>query len=284
MSIFDELRQKIDEIKKQGGDAVTIKLDTPKLIEQIKLMGDAMAENNQKNYDSIKQTISKILDQAGDADRREIQEVKAQVSNALKLIKEQAAKKIEFPPFPKSMKIDKPEWYEPFDQKSFVELGVSIVKGAAKDINDFLKQILFKIDLSLHQDKRRALAVRLVTADGRQFYTAEGGGQGGGGVGGVVSLDGNPSLGQGNGTVASGGTPVQLSDSSIPCKFVTITAHEDNSGLILIGDENVKADSSDRKGVSLFSTQSYKFTVSDLNKLWIDSVEDGDKFHFYYEN
>jgi hypothetical protein len=90
-------------------------------------------------------------------------------------------------------------------------------------------------------------------------------------------------ISDGTTTISSAGTAVQLSATSTPCYRVIVTAHESNTGTVLVGASDVKAALSGRKGVSLYATQSQAFNVNDLNLLWVDSTASSDKVHWYVE-
>lgn len=98
-----------------------------------------------------------------------------------------------------------------------------------------------------------------------------------------VIIEGSTSVGDGTKAVATAGTAVQLSVTSVPCKRVLIQAHENNQGAIVVGGENVVAAVDGRRGVALFSSQEESFNVCNLNLLWIDAVVPGDKVHYFYE-
>jgi len=96
-----------------------------------------------------------------------------------------------------------------------------------------------------------------------------------------TTLVGYETIGDGTATVTTAGTEVQLSD--VACKRVFITAHESNTGTIVIGGSTVVAALVGRRGRPFFATQGDWFNVSNLNLLYIDSTADGDKITFYYE-
>lgn len=88
-------------------------------------------------------------------------------------------------------------------------------------------------------------------------------------------------------TVTTAGTRVQL--PTVTCKKVLIQAHESNGSLtnggsVTIGGSTVVGALSGRRGVTLYATQSQMFEVTNLNKLWIDSVDDGAKINYIYFN
>lgn len=96
-----------------------------------------------------------------------------------------------------------------------------------------------------------------------------------------TGIRGATSVGSGTTTVSTAGTAVQLPDQVAERIFVQ--AHEDNSGTIVIGDSNVVAAKANRQGLGLFGTQWQEFRVTNLNELWIDSTQDGDKINYFYE-
>ena len=85
--------------------------------------------------------------------------------------------------------------------------------------------------------------------------------------------------GNGNGTVVTAGVPVQL--PMINCSKVLITASDQNIDLIAVGDPSVSA--LNRIGAMLQPSFSQWFNVSSLNQLFIDALDDGAKFSYYYE-
>ena len=90
-----------------------------------------------------------------------------------------------------------------------------------------------------------------------------------------------------NGVVTTAGIKVQLSDT--PCKVVWLECNEGNGdlangGTIVHGDTNVVAALATRRGTSLYPTMiSEPIHVTNLNKIFIDSVDNGAKFHGRYE-
>lgn len=113
----------------------------------------------------------------------------------------------------------------------------------------------------------------------------------GSGYGTAIAASGGPThvgsrgadeLNDGSQTVATAGTAVQLSGDT-DCYSVTIQAHPDNDGEVVVGGPNVVAATASRRGLSLFNSQWATFKVSNLNQLWIDSTADGDKVNYFYE-
>lgn len=93
---------------------------------------------------------------------------------------------------------------------------------------------------------------------------------------------GATTVGDGTATVTTAGTRVQLSSQA--CKRVLIQAHESNLGTIVVGGVTCVAALVGRRGTALFATQSQIFQVSNMNLLYVDSTNNGDKITFYYEN
>ncbi|MFA6171970.1 MAG: hypothetical protein WCW77_00505 [Patescibacteria group bacterium] len=100
-------------------------------------------------------------------------------------------------------------------------------------------------------------------------------------VDGITEESGHGVVGDNTATVVTAATRVQLPDVSI--KRVIVQAHENNAGTIVIGGSTVVAALVGRRGVALYNTQSYEFKVNNLNLLYIDSTESGDKINYYYE-
>lgn len=96
-----------------------------------------------------------------------------------------------------------------------------------------------------------------------------------------VGLKGYGSIGDGQATVTTAGTRVQLPD--VACSRVRIQSHPSNTGDIVVGGANVVASSATRRGLALFSSQWEEFYVNNLNLLYIDSTENGDKINYIYE-
>ena len=80
------------------------------------------------------------------------------------------------------------------------------------------------------------------------------------------------SVSDGTQTVATAGSAVQLSATSVPCKRVFIQALDNNSGNIVIGASTVVAAQGTRRGALLFPSQGMWCYVGDLNLLYIDST------------
>lgn len=88
-------------------------------------------------------------------------------------------------------------------------------------------------------------------------------------------------------SVTTAGTRVQL--SNVACKKVLIQCHESNGSLgnggsITVGGSNVVAALGSRRGYTIYPTQSQMFEVSNLNKLYIDALDNGAKINYIYFN
>lgn len=112
-----------------------------------------------------------------------------------------------------------------------------------------------------------------------------------GGMGTAIAASGGPThvgargadaFNDGQQTVTTAGTRVQLADDA-ECFQVTIQAHPDNAGDIVVGGASVVAASGTRRGLALFGSQWHTFKVSNLNQIWLDATSDGDKVNYFYE-
>src|SRR5258708_13427373 len=77
----------------------------------------------------------------------------------------------------------------------------------------------------------------------------------------------NTTMAVGVQTVATAGTRVQLTNTSVPCKKVTIQANLANTGAIYVGDSTVSAS----RGMLLEPTFSFPLTVANLNMIYLDA-------------
>lgn len=136
-------------------------------------------------------------------------------------------------------------------------------------------------------ERNKAQAVVMIDEQGRPvnfkpvIHVTSTGGMGGNGP---LPASNN---GDGTQTVATLGTRVQL-HADRPCKRVWVQSHEDNGaltngGLVVVGGSGVVADSASRSGRALYPTNGEWFEINNLNLLYIDSVDDGAKVHYYYE-
>lgn len=90
-----------------------------------------------------------------------------------------------------------------------------------------------------------------------------------------------------NVTVVSAGTPVQITADKIMANAVFVQAHEDNTGNIYVGDENVSAS----RGTSVGPGQPLQYSGNPqmqllseflLSDVWIDAANDGDRVRVAY--
>jgi len=91
---------------------------------------------------------------------------------------------------------------------------------------------------------------------------------------------GNSSFGDGNKTVTTAGTSVQLSSSSVPAKKITIQAKSANTGSIYVGSSTVSA----TRGIELLPTGTITLSVNNLNLIYIDASVSGEGITYIYEN
>ena len=85
-------------------------------------------------------------------------------------------------------------------------------------------------------------------------------------------------IGDGTKSVTTAGTAVQLSDTTVVCFYVLITAKPANTGNIYIGGENVAS----TRGIICFPGQTMRIDIDDLSKIYIDSAEDGEGVVYTY--
>lgn len=88
-------------------------------------------------------------------------------------------------------------------------------------------------------------------------------------------------IGDGRTTVASAGTRVALSTSTV-VKEVTITAETDNTGTIVVGGTSCIAALSTRRGTPLDAGDSITFSISNLNLVYLDATVNGDGVTYSY--
>lgn len=85
-------------------------------------------------------------------------------------------------------------------------------------------------------------------------------------------------LGDGSATVVTSGTRVQLSVSSVACKWVIVIGKVANAGTIYAGGVTIAVG----RGRPLVPLQSERFTVSNLNQIYIDGDTNGDGVTYVY--
>lgn len=87
----------------------------------------------------------------------------------------------------------------------------------------------------------------------------------------------NPGSGISSGrkVVTTAGTAVTLA-SSTSCREVVITAEDDNTGSIVVGDSGVIASQSTREGIPLAAGDSITLEVNNLASVYLDSEVNGE--------
>lgn len=90
----------------------------------------------------------------------------------------------------------------------------------------------------------------------------------------VVSLS---TVGDGSKDITTAGTAEALG-SDVAVKEVWITANDDNTGKVYVGTTTV----SSTRGLKMFPGQTHKFTVSNLNLLYLDVDTNGEGVTFTY--
>ena len=118
----------------------------------------------------------------------------------------------------------------------------------------------------LASNTKMVLAVAPVDADGNQ----------------VLPVGTAGSVANGNRTVTTAGTAVQLSATSVPCQRVFVQA-SDTDGHIAVGASDVDETQATRKGMLLFPSQGEWFRVSNVNLLYIDSDTNGKTVNWFAE-
>ena len=203
----------------------------------------------------------------------------------------------------------KPAWFKEFDGKVEVQneikvagvvkveqdpsAMIAIVQAALQGIFDFFAKLAkntFKVRLPsdhyvtpqmvvlIDPQTMKAVDMKDIGAGTfKQTINQFGGARGPASVG----LKGYGSIGDGQTTVTTAGTRVQMPD--VACSRVRIQAHPSNTGEVTVGGANVVADSATRRGLTLFSSQWEEFYVNNLNLLYIDSTQNGDKINYIYE-
>ena len=88
-------------------------------------------------------------------------------------------------------------------------------------------------------------------------------------------------VGDGRQTVPTPGTAVALAGSTA-IKEVTITAEEDNEGVVVSGGSTVVADLATRRGTPSFAMDSVTILADDLAEVFIDAVVAGEGVTYTY--
>lgn len=160
--------------------------------------------------------------------------------------------------------------------KNVKEMHETLKKNAPKDSSGFFKDLgTLLAEGNQHSKKTSDLITNLKWNSSMQVRNENGSPMTPYGV--------SPKVQDGTTTVVTSGTAVQLSTTSIPCYGVYVVAHESNTGTVLVGDTTVVAALAGRRGYSLYPTNSQKFSVTNVNFLYVDSTVSGDKVHWYVE-
>lgn len=181
------------------------------------------------------------------------------------------------------MKIAKPAWYKEFSDSKFLNsMGTMLVgiKQVADNVITITKALI-RVDLSLHTDPTRAVAVKLVDLDDK-FYKARG--RGGGSGGGSVRPDGSTQISAGRKTITSAGTAEALVSSTTTAKRVIISALTDNTDVCYVGNSAAKATDNAEVGIPLYASNTIELYVADLKNIYIDARVSGEGVTYYYEN
>ena len=88
--------------------------------------------------------------------------------------------------------------------------------------------------------------------------------------------------GNGRTTVTTPSTAVQLSTTSVPCRWVYLTAFHANTGIVVAGISTVVATASSRAGVALDKGVSAMIPASDLNTVYLDATVTGEGCSYAY--
>ena len=150
-----------------------------------------------------------------------------------------------------------------------------------------LTQILKKLDSVKPYDiwndvaKKTPLPVILVN-ENTEYYTAGGAAP----VSMIASGGGNArpmnntAFGSSSLSVTTHGAPVEFPDVS--CASVTITANETNTDVVTVGASNVVGAKVGRIGQPLEPLQSFTISIDNINKLYLDSVVNGEGVSYTY--
>lgn len=89
-------------------------------------------------------------------------------------------------------------------------------------------------------------------------------------------------IGHGVKTVTTAGTDEALVASKTLCKWVTIQAQTDNTGVVAVGAAGVDATVATGTGVALTAGASITIPIDDLSKIYIDATVSGDGARYTY--
>lgn len=88
-------------------------------------------------------------------------------------------------------------------------------------------------------------------------------------------------IGHGVKVVAAAGTDEALA-ASTRCKWVTVQAQTDNTGVVAVGASGVDATVATGTGVALTAGASITIPIDDLAKLYIDATVSGEGVRYTY--
>lgn len=180
MNNKERLAKNIGAMKRRMSEAgfpvgLPIIVDIEKLFNQMENLTKAVEGADKNGYEKLKKEIIETV-KSLEPDARTasaIEDLKKDVGDILASIE-----KMQPSSEAKDVKILKPAWYKEYDDSG-------IIKGIELLAKLLIKKAVQQVDLSLHQKASQAIAVRLVTKDGKSFYNAMGGG-GGGSTGGAL--------------------------------------------------------------------------------------------------
>lgn len=90
-------------------------------------------------------------------------------------------------------------------------------------------------------------------------------------------------LASGTKNVTTAGTEVQLTTTSTPCSWVTVTARRANTGAIAVGDASVVAAAGSERALFVLGPgDSCVVPINNVNEVWIDSTVSGEGVSFGY--
>ncbi len=174
----------------------------------------------------------------------------------------------------------------------FPEINIPVV-----DLNPLITAIKTSLNRLSSNSETRPLAVRLT--DGQNWIkelikaqerTSQAVAAFAGGSDQVRILDANRNIvnfgntsapstvGDGTATVTTAGTKVQLSATSVPCRYVIVVGNTGNTGKVYLGGATIAT----ARGRPLNQEQSEKIDIDNLNKVYIDADNNTDGVTFTY--
>jgi len=222
----------------------------------------------------------------------------------------------EYLKFPKTIKIEKPDWWKepqvivkpPEVEVKVPEIKIPEIKVPITEVDlKALGELPKAIKEAILRTDREPLPVVLIDPERMTKYRAEmtaiarapenirakgNTSKNGTGTDYYLLLDEDGHLqvdvlsgggvGDGTLTISTAGTRVQL--PNISCKKVFIQAHESNTGTIVVGGSTCVAALEGRRGIALYPSQGQWFEVNNLNLLYVDATDNNDKITYIYEN